>query len=461
MAKLTRPFTKGVMHGDSDLYTIIQSLLPLLNGKLVNVTDYGAKCDGVTDDSEALQLAVNENKTLVFPPNVSISVSKTIKLQRDSRLIGFNTKLIGAQGIAILELPRFNGVVTGTEISGFHFAGYNCIGLSVSNEGLGDGQGYYRYVPRLNMKHCEFYGELLYGVSANLIFSHFEHCSFGYLVSDGFQKQIKGIRSHYTDGEPNNSNFNLVEYCYFYGNEIAIDARGGKHWVVRMCDFEQGKQCMIFDKIDSIKIEDFWIESCQGTEGVIKITNCKGSAIIDFGMLYRSGGADGGMITYDAATVNSIRVTNMLGEGQGPSVLLNKNKLGTSQAIKIPEQNNVIWYNNNFEGSIMEGTAYTNSYSYHGKGTPRFSARFNFAAGTVTNSSSQVKLIRQATGSYVIEVANGFGVTDTSTLVPVVTAYNAYVRIASTGRANQLLINTYDGSTHQLVDSQDVSLIVI
>ena len=400
----------------------------------------------------------------MFPPDATVKLGKTINLQRDSILIGYNTKLLGSDNITILRFPRFNGVIVGTKIQGFHFSGKNCVAIGVSSEGEGDGQGYYRYVPRLTLEECHFYWEMNFGLNANFIFLKVHNCSFGYRGMDGEPQTLKGIRSHYTTSEANNSNFNIISNSYFYRgtpDTTGIDVRGGTHWIIEHCDFEVAGQCIIMDKIDLIQIRDSWFESSHGKDGIIKITNCNGSAIIDNCMLYRCGGLDGGVISYDGNTVKSLTVSNCKAELQGTAMLLNIPLKGTSAAIKVPPTNCIRFFDNIIEGTTMAGSPYVSSYNYKGEGSVRAKARFNYAAGTVTSSSVEVTLSKQAVGSYLLTFPANLGVSSITSLAISATVYDGYARFAAAGQPNQILLNTYKGDTHALFDSQDVSLIVV
>lgn len=72
----------------------------------VSVVDYGAVGDGETDDTEAIQKAVDANATVFFPEGW-YRISNTIKLRKGSVLIGlhpFSTQLILAE-----STPAFSG----------------------------------------------------------------------------------------------------------------------------------------------------------------------------------------------------------------------------------------------------------------------------------------------------------------------------------------------------------------
>lgn len=72
----------------------------------VSVQKYGAVGDGITDDTEAIQKAIDENKTVFFPEGW-YRISGTIKLDEGSVLIGlhpFSTQLVLSE-----STPAFSG----------------------------------------------------------------------------------------------------------------------------------------------------------------------------------------------------------------------------------------------------------------------------------------------------------------------------------------------------------------
>lgn len=83
---------------DENEYNVLVKNDGLLNRTFINVIDYGAKGDGITDDTEAIQRAINENAPTettglflgcdIFFPNGVYVISNTIELPAFINLIG-------------------------------------------------------------------------------------------------------------------------------------------------------------------------------------------------------------------------------------------------------------------------------------------------------------------------------------------------------------------------------------
>lgn len=424
-----------------------------------DVRGWGAKCDNVTNDATALQQALAAVKNVKVPAGRVMYIGTKVITPRDFTLIGNNSGLRGLPGITILELPQYNGVVTGTRIDGFTFSGIGCTGIGVETPSDAT-SGYYRYAPRLSVHNCHFQWELAYGVNANLIFADIFNSSFGYIGQSGASKTINSICSKASDlpGATNNPNFNKIRKCYFYGGSAStthVEFYRGGQLTLEHCDFEQGGQSIKLDKCYNVDINTCWFESCTGTVGVISIDNCDTVVTIRNSKLYRCQGADGATISYDGTTVNRLEVYNCDFEQQGNYPLVNRALTGTA-SIKVPPQNCITWYNNRVV-SAASGVAYTSSYNYMGRGSTKANVRFNMSAGTVTVANVPVTLSKQAVGSYLLTFSDNLGVTSANGIIAQCTAYNGYVRCVPTG-VNTVLINAYDGSTHALTDVQDVTV---
>ena len=72
----------------------------------VSVADYGAKGDGETDDTQALQKAIDEND-VVFVPEGWYRITSTIKLHKGSKIIGLHP--FSTQFILMESTPAFSG----------------------------------------------------------------------------------------------------------------------------------------------------------------------------------------------------------------------------------------------------------------------------------------------------------------------------------------------------------------
>ncbi len=429
-----------------------------------DIRGWGAKCDGVTDDSQAIRYAFSETNDIVIPKEKSVYIASTIVTPRDFTITGKNSILKGASGITILQLPQYNGVVTGTIISGLHFAGIGCTAIGVETPSVG-GSGYYRYVPRLSVRDCHFYWELSYGIDGNLIFADIFNCSFGYLGTDGAPSgNLSSIRNRATDGETNNPNFNRIRKCYFYkgsGATTHINGYRGGQLSIEDCDFEQAGQCISLDSVGNINIERCWFELCNGLNGIIKITNCPTSATITKSKFYRCQGAsDGATITYDSTNVAYLEVSKCNFEQQNNYPLYNSGVAGVG-AIKVPPTNNVRWFDNTVVFADP-ASAYTTAYQYRGPGSVRAQVRFNMATSTIISSTVPVTLSKQGTGSMILNFTDRLGVNSTSALSIQVTAYNGYARFSDGGGSvnSQILVNTYQGGGVTIFDSTDVSVTI-
>lgn len=429
-----------------------------------DIRGWGAKCDGVADDSQAIRYAFSETNDIVIPKEKSVYIGSTIVTPRDFTITGKNSILKGASGITILQLPQYNGVVTGTIISGLHFAGIGCTAIGVETPSVG-GSGYYRYVPRLSVRDCHFYWELSYGIDGNLIFADIFNCSFGYLGTDGAPSgNLSSIRNRATDGETNNPNFNRIRKCYFYkgsGATTHINGYRGGQLSIEDCDFEQAGQCISLDSVGNINIERCWFELCNGLNGIIKITNCPTSATITKSKFYRCQGAsDGATITYDSTNVAYLEISKCNFEQQNNYPLYNSGVAGVG-AIKVPPTNNVRWFDNTVVFADP-ASAYTTAYQYRGPGSVRAQVRFNMATSTIISSTVPVTLSKQGTGSMILNFTDRLGVNSTSALSIQVTAYNGYARFSDGGGSvnSQILVNTYQGGGVTIFDSTDVSVTI-
>lgn len=62
--------------------------------KIVNVKDFGAKGDGVTDDTDAIQNAINSKEYIsVFLPQGNYKVTRTITVHHNTRIVGEGVKI--------------------------------------------------------------------------------------------------------------------------------------------------------------------------------------------------------------------------------------------------------------------------------------------------------------------------------------------------------------------------------
>lgn len=125
---------------------------------IVNVRDYGAIGDGVTDDTQAIQKALDDNYRggdIMFPPGV-YKVTKHLRYYSHQRLIGFYSRILrGSSSLNCLLLnanSSYNGGYTSVEnieIRGIIFDSNEEYDTSATLVSAGHGQN-------INIKDCIF-----------------------------------------------------------------------------------------------------------------------------------------------------------------------------------------------------------------------------------------------------------------------------------------------------------------
>lgn len=97
--------------------------------KLPTVKDYGAKGDGVTDDTEAIKQALDEVGCAIFPPG-TYKISSSIELANNQDIFGF-----GAKASKIITTGNFDAIVATGCINSTIF-GIGIDGRNTTNTGI-------------------------------------------------------------------------------------------------------------------------------------------------------------------------------------------------------------------------------------------------------------------------------------------------------------------------------------
>lgn len=97
--------------------------------KLPTVKDYGAKGDGVTDDTEAIKQALDEVDCAIFPPG-TYKISSSIELANNQDIFGF-----GAKASKIITTGNFDAIVATGCINSTIF-GIGIEGRNTTNTGI-------------------------------------------------------------------------------------------------------------------------------------------------------------------------------------------------------------------------------------------------------------------------------------------------------------------------------------
>ena len=111
-----------VNDGTMDLI-INQNVLEDLNSQIKDIENkklnyfitpemFGAKGDGVTDDSNAIQSAVNSGKTVILGSNKTYKIIDTILLPNNANIVGDNTTIISNAAIAFYHTAGVGNPIT-------------------------------------------------------------------------------------------------------------------------------------------------------------------------------------------------------------------------------------------------------------------------------------------------------------------------------------------------------------
>ncbi len=223
----------------------------------VSVMDFGAVGDGSTDDTAAIQAALDTRKTVFFPKPASF-YKTTARL-----VVYYNSHLTGEEGVTTIirrtsgsgRVFEFVGSNENAVIEHLRIGGSGCTGLGV------DGGGFDIYLSTLSLKNVHFEGDLLYGIRANLIHFNAEDCTFGYFVQTAAHASFEAVVS-INDGA-NNTNVNRFENCRFFNCGTTVD---GVHFTSGIiltfvnCAWENCGRCLATSSVQNVLLLNCYAE---------------------------------------------------------------------------------------------------------------------------------------------------------------------------------------------------------
>jgi hypothetical protein len=161
---------------------------------VVSVKDFGAKGDGIADDTAAIQAALNAHHSVFIPPGTYL-ISSMLRLFPANAI---NYSITGVKGKSILKATGNNPIIG--PHADFHGEFSEIHGITFSSVTGGQGIGIYTpstptpwYLSHWTISECDFTGKLAVGIEATLIGCEISRCIFG-LNEPGFTfKAIKSI----------------------------------------------------------------------------------------------------------------------------------------------------------------------------------------------------------------------------------------------------------------------------
>jgi hypothetical protein len=156
----TLPLTKGGT-GATDASTARTNLAAVGKGDLVfNVKDYGAKGDGITDDTAAIQAAINAavtGKGVVFIPSGAYICTSTLTVSGPVKIIGVGAgsgdHLVSAQSRLSFATTASDGLqVNGSGCTLEDFVMINTSGAETAGVGIHITAGSYMHVNRVGVR---------------------------------------------------------------------------------------------------------------------------------------------------------------------------------------------------------------------------------------------------------------------------------------------------------------------
>ena len=235
----------------------------------VSVKRFGAVGNGVTDDTAAIQLAVNSTPSVFFPAGTYL-VSSMITMPLD------NFSLAGVRGQSIIKATAGNAIFG----PGFSYAAqYGEVQrLTFRSSTSGSGMAIYTpaspvpwYLSHWKISECSFEKSLAVGINANMIACVVDRCKFGL---DGAGTAFQAIKSLGSVTPLYTSNINVIsncEFAYCTGTNYVVECSSGFKLILQHNIFEQNSPtiaCLRINGINYPSISNNWFEHNTGTSTI-------------------------------------------------------------------------------------------------------------------------------------------------------------------------------------------------
>lgn len=395
--------TESVLRVD-DYFRTHAAFIARLRDRVASVRDFGAVGDGVTDDSAAIQAAIDSGATEIYYPKPTSAylVGTPLTLASFQRHSGFGAS-ITSTGTIFTHTATTQAVV----FDGLFFKG--------------TGRAFYQddpaaYSTNFTFRDCQFSNEMDYCVYGNFLLSLFENNLFGANFGTLGAQNVHLV-SIGTAASGNATNQNIIRHNRFYRAKgtYALFLQYGSGNTIAENDFEECTATPVYlDGAGRTEIRGNWFENNSTTYQIILTA----SASITFDIYYNrvvdvrdnnflllSGASNTAVFSHDANSANIILRNNLL------------YATGTCYVSVGPSVNNsgfVDYGNNNFKSGFTRTTTNLVSNGDATNGTTGWTATNGTVAAVVgggPNSGNYFELtLTGGTTQYISQTITGLSV---------------------------------------------------
>lgn len=241
-----------------------------LRDRRVNVKDFGAVGDGVTNDFAAITAAMVASKNLYFPNGTYTIGNNTLNPQQGFCFFGQQrggVQLTRTGAGAIITPPYFS---ENTTISNIYFTGAGNTGIGQAAT-AGTFQG---YLVNPKIYNCDFGYELAFGINTDLLYGTIDQCTFGYFGTGAppaaGASTMVALKSVVYPATTNFTNLNIVSNSIIRaGNNGtgAVQISSGVSWKFLKVDFSFGGLSLDLRDVQTVEFDTCWWEGNVYTGG--------------------------------------------------------------------------------------------------------------------------------------------------------------------------------------------------
>jgi hypothetical protein len=262
-----------------------------------NIKDYGAVCDGTTDDSAAIAFCItqipNAGGILKLPPGTTrgkivlpqtYPIDKKIHVMGSGKGVSFLTP-VNAPDSVIVHDPTKANATDGVVMADFSVLAHpSGGGTSIAIDGCGfrdlildeigysdNGTGYFHDLINLSSYRAGNASQLCYGITIGRV--SVQSQNYGPKTIVGFSNG--GLGAVY------NCNIATIRNCWTYfanGTLVAVDAQRSAQVVVEGCQFEQSANMKAVILGTKTTFRNNWVEACVTNDDITYISDANGTS---------------------------------------------------------------------------------------------------------------------------------------------------------------------------------------